>query len=299
MTTIRAELDLAVQKLTQVRQKNNLPVENPRLDAQLLLSHALGRERSYLYMFPEQELDPAQEGRWRALLARRERGEPVAYLLGHKEFYGLDFCVDRRVLIPRPETELLVEAALSICRQRLSRGRAPLVADIGTGSGAIPVSIAVHEPALPYLYAIDISADALEVARLNCRRHRVTDRVRLLQGNLLEPLPESVDLLLANLPYVGTREQETMLPDVLNYEPHLALFSGSDGLELLQRLLHEAGRGEKLRAGAVLLLEIGYRQRESLTPLAQAIWPQARISCLKDYAGWDRVLQIETMPDQG
>ncbi len=175
----------------------------------------------------------------------------------------------------------------------------PLVADIGTGSGAIPISIAVHEPALPSLYAIDISADALEVARLNCRRHQVTDRVRLLQGNLLEPLPAAVDLLLANLPYVGTREQETMLPDVLNYEPHLALFSGPDGLELLQRLLREAGRGEKLRTGAVLLLEIGYRQRESLTHLAQAIWPQARVSCLKDYAGWDRVLQIETMSDQG
>ena len=299
MTTIRTELDLAVQRLTQARQKNDLPLENPRLDAQLLLSHVLGKERSYLYMYPEQELEPAQETRWRALLARRERGEPVAYLLGHKEFYGLDFSVDRRVLIPRPETELLVEAALSICRQRLSRGKAPLVADIGTGSGAIPVSIAVHEPALPSLYAIDISADALEVARLNCRRHQVTDRVRLLQGNLLEPLPAAVDLLLANLPYVGTREQETMLPDVLNYEPHLALFSGPDGLELLQRLLREAGRGEKLRTGAVLLLEIGYRQRESLTHLAQAIWPQARVSCLKDYAGWDRVLQIETMSDQG
>src|SRR5579883_2159928 len=125
MTTIRAELDLAVQRLTQVRQKNELPLENPRLDAQLLLSHALGQERSYLYMYPEQELEPAQEARWRALLARRAQGEPVAYLLGHKEFYGLDFYVDRRVLIPRPETELLVEAALSICRQRLSRGKAP------------------------------------------------------------------------------------------------------------------------------------------------------------------------------
>jgi release factor glutamine methyltransferase len=299
MTTARAELDLAVQRLTQVRQENNLPVENPRLDAQLLLSHALGQERSYLYMHPEQELDPAQEARWRALLARREQGEPVAYLLGHKEFYGLDFYVDRRVLIPRPETELLVEAALSICRQRLSQGRAPLVADIGTGSGAIPVSIAAHEPALPSLYATDISADALEVARLNCLRHRVIDRVRLLQGDLLEPLPAAVDLLLANLPYVGTREQEAMLPDVLNYEPHLALFSGPDGLELLQRLLREASRGEKLRAGAVLLLEIGYQQREALTCLAQAIWPQARVACLKDYAGWDRVLQIETRPDQG
>lgn len=299
MTTIRAALDTAVQRLTQTRQKNKLPVENPRLDAQLLLSHVLGKERSYLYIFPEQELDPAQEVHWRALLARREQGEPVAYLLGHKEFYGLDFSVDRRVLIPRPETELLVETALTVCRQRLARGQTPVVADIGTGSGAIPISVAVHEPSLPYLYAIDISPDALEVARLNCQSHQVTDRVRLLQGNLLAPLPEAVDLLLANLPYVGTTEQETMLPDVLDYEPHLALFSGPGGLDLLQKLLREAGRGEKLRAGSVLLLEIGYRQRESLTRLAQEIWPQARVSCLKDYAGWDRVLQIETTYDQG
>lgn len=294
MTTIRAALDTAVQRLTLMRQKYHLPAENPRLDAQLLLSYVLDKERSYLYMYPEQELAPAQEARWQALLTRREQGEPVAYLLGHKEFYGLDFSVDRRVLIPRPETELLVEAALTVCRDRLARGQTPIVADIGTGSGAIPISIAVHEPALSYLYAIDISPDALEVARLNCQRHRVTNRVRLLQGNLLTPLPEAVDLLLANLPYVGTSEQERMLPDVLDYEPHLALFSGPDGLELLQELLHEAGRGEKLRAGAVLLLEIGYRQRQALTRLAQAIWPQARVSCLKDYAGWDRVLQIET-----
>lgn len=299
MTTIRAALDIAMQRLTQTRQRNHLPVENPRLDAQLLLSHVLDKERSYLYMYPEQELDSAQEARWRELLARREQGEPVAYLLGHKEFYGLDFSVDRRVLIPRPETELLVETALTICRERRARGQTPLVADIGTGSGAIPISIAVYEPTLPYLYAIDISPGALEVARLNCRRHRVADRVRLLQGNLLKPLPEAVDLLLANLPYVGTTEQETMQPEVLNYEPHLALFSGPDGLDLLQKLVREAGRGEKLRAGAVLLLEIGYRQREFLTRLAQEIWPQARVSCLKDYAGWDRILQIETTYDQG
>jgi release factor glutamine methyltransferase len=293
MMTIRAAIDLATQRLIQARQELHLPVENPRLDAQILLCSVLDKERSYLYMYPERELDTAQEARWQELLARRAQGEPVAYLTRHKEFYGLDFTVDRRVLIPRPETEILVEAALAICQQRLTNGQIPLVADIGTGSGAIPVSIAVHERRLPYLYAIDVSPDALAVARLNCQRHHVDERVHLLQGDLLAPLPESADLLLANLPYVGTDEQSTMLPDVLSYEPHLALFSGTEGLDLLERLLREASQGTKLSTGAAILLEIGYRQREPLTHLASELWPHARITCLRDLAGWDRVLQIE------
>jgi release factor glutamine methyltransferase len=202
--------------------------------------------------------------------------------------------VDRRVLIPRPETELLVEEALTLCRQRLDRGETPQVADIGTGSGAIPISLALNEPRLPALYAVDISAEALAVARVNCARHEVTERVHLLQGNLLAPLPVELDLLLANLPYVGLQEQPEMLPDVLDYEPHLALFSGQDGLDLLKRLLEEAAYGQKLRPSAVLLLEIGYRQREPLTQLASTLWPQASVTCLRDYAGWDRVLKIET-----
>jgi release factor glutamine methyltransferase len=298
MTTIRSALETAVQRLTHSRQELSLPVENPRLDAQLLLSHVLGKERSYLYMYPERELDPAQDLSWHVLLARREQGEPVAYLLGQKAFYGLDFSVDRRVLVPRPETELLVEAALTLCDQRQAQKRAPLVADIGTGSGAISISLAVHAPTLPALYATDISPAALEVAHLNCQRHQVLERVQLLQGDLLAPLPEAVDLLLANLPYIGTSEQESMPPDILQYEPHLALFSGQDGLGLLQRLLHEAESQEKLRPGAVLLLEIGYHQRASLARLAREIWPQARLSCIRDYAGWDRILHIETDPSQ-
>lgn len=294
MTTIREAINLATQQLTQTRQEKKLPVENPRLDAQLLLSYVLGKDRSYLYTYPDQELDAHLENAWHALLARRVLGEPVAYLVGSKEFYGLEFQVDRRVLIPRPETELLVEAALDICRQRLEQGQMPVIADIGTGSGAIPISIAIHEPRLPYIYAVDISPDALAVTHLNCARHHVTSRVRLLQGDLLAQLPEAVDLLLANLPYVGTHEQHTLLPDVLDYEPHLALFSGPAGLDLLHCLLEEARRDQKLRPGAILLLEIGYQQQAPLTQLAQSIWPEACVTCLRDYAGWDRLLRIET-----
>jgi release factor glutamine methyltransferase len=267
-------------------------IQGARLDASVLLAHVLGVERAWLYAHPEREVAPEEQRRFLALIERRAHGEPVAYLVGHKEFYGLDFVVDQRVLIPRPETELLVDAALAVIRQRMADGQVPLVADIGTGSGAIPIALAVTEPRLPYLYASDISAGALAVARLNCQRHHVEDRVRLLQGDLLAPLPEPVDILTANLPYVGLEEMDVLAADVRAYEPHVALFSGPQGLDLLRRFAAETRRAGKLRPGAALLLEIGYQQREPLIALFQAIWPQAAITSMKDYSGQDRLLQI-------
>jgi release factor glutamine methyltransferase len=273
-------------------------VRSAQLDAQVLLCHVLGIERAMLYAYPEREMTSLQEQQYFALIARRKQHEPVAYLTGHKEFYGLDFCVDKRVLIPRPETELLVEMALEMIQQRIARGQMPVVADIGTGSGAIPITIAIEEPRLPYLYATDISSDALQVAHLNCQRHRVTERVRLLQGHLVSPLPESVDLLLANLPYVGTDELGEISPDVQLYEPHWALFSGPDGLDLLRQLGEEVRKSHLLKPAGAILLEIGYRQREELTRLFHSLWPSATITCRKDHAGFDRILQIETFENQ-
>jgi release factor glutamine methyltransferase len=249
-------------------------------------------ERPLLYAYPEREVTPQQAERYLSLIERRVQGEPVAYLTGHKEFYGLDFSVDNRVLIPRPETELLVEAALVAAREKLSHGENPIIADIGTGSGAIPVTLAVQEPRLPYLYATDISADALAVARLNAERHHVESRIRFLQGDLLAPLPEPVAIITANLPYIGTGEMSGLAPDVRAYEPHLALFSGPEGLDLLERFLGEARRPGVLKEHAVLLLEIGYRQREALTRLVRSLWPHASITFQKDYTGWDRLLQV-------
>lgn len=269
-------------------------VRSAQLDAQVLLCHVLGIERAMLYAYPEREMTSQQEKQYFALIARRKQHEPVAYLTGQKEFYGLDFCVDKRVLIPRPETELLVETALEIIQRRIVRGQIPIVADIGTGSGAIPISIAVEEPHLPYLYAIDISSDALQVAYLNCQRHHVAERVRLLQGDLVSSLPEPVDLLLANLPYVGTDELGDISPDVQLYEPHQALFSGPDGLDLLRRLGEEVRQSRVLKPAGALLLEIGYQQQEELTRLFHSLWPSATITCRKDHAGFDRILQIET-----
>lgn len=269
-------------------------VQNAQLDAQVLLCHVLGIERAMLYAYPEREITLQQEEQYFALIARRKQHEPVAYLTGHKEFYGLDFFVDKRVLIPRPETELLVERSLEIIKRSIADGHVPVVADVGTGSGAIPITIAVEEPCLPYLYAIDISPDALEVACLNCQRHHVTERVRLLQGNLISPLPEPVDLLLANLPYIGTDEIDDISPDVRFYEPYQALFSGPDGLDLLRRLAEEVRRCNILKPAGVLLLEIGYQQREQLTDLMRKLWDNAHAICIKDDTGFDRILQIET-----
>jgi release factor glutamine methyltransferase len=286
MTTIHQALEQATSYLTQADQ------DNARLDAQVLLSHTLHTERSFLYAYPEQVLTSEQEQIYRTLIERRSQGEPIVYLTGHKEFYGLDFLVDKRVLIPRSETELLVEAALDACRKMFDAGHTPIVADIGTGSGAIPVTLAVLEPRLPYLYACDISTDALEVAYLNCRRHHVEGRVRLLQGDLLAPLPEPVDLVTANLPYIGTDELEELPLDVRAYEPHLALFSGPRGLDLMLRFFQELQHSQKLKAGAILLLEIGYLQHEALTSILQETWPQAILKFIKDFAGWNRVLQV-------
>jgi release factor glutamine methyltransferase len=262
------------------------------LDAQVLLGHVLGVDRAELYTHPERVLTAEQERRFAALIERRQLDEPIAYLVGHKEFFGLDFLVDTRVLVPRPETELLVEAGLSAVRDVLARGRVPLVADIGTGSGIIPIALAVQEPRLPYLYACDISGDALEVARLNCRRHGVESRVRLLQGDLLAPLPEAVDMLIANLPYVGIEEMASLAPDVRAFEPHQALFSGPRGLDMLRRFFTQAEQAGKLRPQALLLLEIGYQQRAPLQQLVTSLWPQALVTFARDYSGRDRLLRV-------
>lgn len=286
MTTIGDAIEWGATALAVV----GLP--GPRLDAQVLLGHVLQVERTILYTYPERSLTPEQEQQYRLLIERRKAGEPVAYLVGHKAFFGRDFLVDERVLIPRPETELLVEAALSSIRAMFAVGRTPLIADIGTGTGIIPITLALEEPRIPYLYGIDISAAALDVARLNSQRHAVASRIRFLQGDLLAPLPEPVDMLIANLPYVGTNEMETLSPDVRAFEPHLALFSGPEGLDLLQRFFVEAQQAGKLKAQAVLLLEIGYQQREPLLRLLQECWPQASVTFEKDYASWDRLLKV-------
>lgn len=286
MTTLH---DLLLQGQKRLLQAGH---DSTRLDTQLLLEQVLGIDRATLYAYPEREVTEEQARRFFPLIERRKKGEPIAYILGHEEFYGREFFVNHNVLIPRPETELLIESALRGIRTRLAEGQVPLVADIGTGSGAIPITLVLEEPCLTTLYATDISANALVVAHQNCRRYSVEGRVQLLHGDLLAALPEPVDILIANLPYVGTDELHEMTTDVVDYEPHLALFSGPDGLDLLRRFFNEAQELARVKPRGMMLLEIGYRQREPLARLLQQVWPSATVTFQKDYAGWDRMLQV-------
>ncbi|HEU5103744.1 MAG TPA: peptide chain release factor N(5)-glutamine methyltransferase [Roseiflexaceae bacterium] len=272
-----------------------------RLDAELLLAHVLAWPRARLLAEGRMRLEQRQDSIFRDLVARRAALEPIAYLVGHKEFYGLDFFVDPRVLVPRPETELLVELALRFARQRTNDERpneiesaalvlgpaSLLLADVGTGSGAIAVALAVHLP-MARLIAIDISPAALELARQNVERHGVAERVRLLQGDLLDPLGDPVDLIVSNPPYTILEEIDE---GVRRYEPRLALDGGADGLELYRRLLALAPA--KLRPGGAVLLEIGATQAAAVTELAREAFPKASVSIHQDLAGRDRVVIID------
>ncbi|MBF6591277.1 MAG: peptide chain release factor N(5)-glutamine methyltransferase [Ktedonobacterales bacterium] len=267
---------------------------SPELDAQVLLAHVTAMPRARVLAYPEWRLAPARAHAYAMLLARRVAGEPVAYLIGHREFMGLDLLTDHRALIPRPETELLVEAALADLRERLARdtGRPPLVADIGTGTGAIAIAIAALEPRLPRLYAVDLSADALALAARNARHVGVADRVALLLGDLLEPLPERVDMLLANLPYVAPADARALPLDVRQYEPALALYGADDGLGHLRRFF--ASAPGYTRPDASILVEFGAGQAADTVALARAAFPGAQVRIGTDYAGWERCLIVRT-----
>lgn len=267
----------------------------PDLDAQVLLAHATGASRATLLAYPERALSSEQASRFAGLIARRMRGEPVAYLTGHREFLGLDLATDARALIPRPETELLVEAALAALRERLAEapeGWTPVAADIGTGTGAIALALAALEPRLGAIYATDISEDALALAGENAVRLGLAARVRFPRGDLLDPLPEPVDLLLANLPYVARRDEAALAEDVRRYEPALALYGEADGLAPLRRFFAEAPA--HLNPGAIVGVEFGYNQRGAVEEMARAAFPGAEIRVGADYAGWDRFALVRT-----
>lgn len=261
--------------------------DSPQLDAEILLAHSLGISRSQLYTQLDKQPDGAAEETFRAFVARRLKREPVAYITGQKEFYGLQFRVDRRVLIPRPETETLVEVALTIARQQsIIR-----LAEVGVGSGAVAVALAVNLPHME-IFATDASADALAVAEDNCRLHGVLDRVHLIQGDLLGPLPEPVGLVVANLPYVSRKELKTLPPDITAYEPLRAIDGGKDGLQHMGRLLAQAG--SHLSPPGIICLEIGDTQASAVNELARQEFPASTVALVKDLAGLDRVAIVAT-----
>lgn len=277
----------ARQALAQAgRALENAGVDSPRLDAELLLAHVLEANRAAVLTRPDRRLTPKQLTSYRYLVERRAAREPLAYILGCREFFGLDFAVDPRVLIPRPETELLVEEALRLVRPKPS----PLLADVGAGSGAIAVSLAVHLPQAT-VYALDDSPGALAVTAENARRHGVDARIHCLHGNLLASLPEPVDLVTANLPYVAAPEWEDLAPEIRHYEPRAALDGGPDGLALIRGLLGAAA--PHLRLQGAILLEIGAAQGQAVTALAQRHFPSAQIGLRHDYAGLDRLVVVQ------
>ncbi|MCB9458163.1 MAG: peptide chain release factor N(5)-glutamine methyltransferase [Anaerolineaceae bacterium] len=273
--------------LTDARsQLAHLPT--PRLDAEWLLCHLLDVPQSYLIAHSADTLPHNQRAQFDQLIARRVSGEPVAYIIGEVGFYGRTFAVSSVVLIPRPETERLIEAALSL----LNRWQQPVIVDIGTGSGAIAVTLAAECPQAA-VYATDISPEALEIARQNAARHQV--HVAYSQGDLAEPLlsmlPKQVNLLVANLPYIASDEVPTL--DVSQHEPTLALDGGPDGLDLVRRLLGQVS--QLCTDDAVILLEIGADQGQAIIDLAKSILGEVSVHIERDYAGLDRLAVIERL----
>jgi release factor glutamine methyltransferase len=278
-------------------RKINLPGETASLDAQVLLAHILDKPRAWVLAHPEVELTTEQQGRLEDAVAHLQAGEPLPYVIGHWEFYGLDFRVTPDVLIPRPETEMLVEQALDWL-QRHPDARTAI--DVGTGSGCIAVSLAVHIPDL-HLWATDISSAALQIARLNSEKHKATNRIEFMQADLLNPVrvesstfdlqPAAHHLIIANLPYIPTGTLLSLA--VYGKEPSLALDGGVDGLDLLRRLLSQAPA--HLSPNGLLLLEIEHRQGPLVLAMAQKAFPEAKVGILKDLNGNDRIIRIENL----
>lgn len=298
----------------QLNKRNN---PTSRLDAEVLLAHVLGLERLKLHMYPDQPVDEVKAKAYESLVLRRSLGEPVAYLTETQEFMGMDFKVSPAVLIPRPDTELLVESVLAFLQEKHqredARGMSVLkeftapalpqkkacmaekvwrVADIGTGSGCIAVSLAALLP-LSTIMAVDLSREALEVAVENIRLHQVGDRVLPRHGNLLDPVKEWVaqegllDAIVSNPPYITDGEMEELAVSVAGYEPHSALAGGKDGLDLYRQLT--AGAAPLLGTGGLLAFEIGHEQGEDVAALMQQ-QGFVHIKVLKDLAGFDRVV---------
>jgi len=269
-----------LQSTTGYLQKHN--IESPRLNAEHLLAHVLGRKRIELYLEFERELNESELAPLRDLVKRRGAGEPLQHLLGTVEFCGRTFLCDRRALVPRPETEQLVELLISNFKSEIARSR---IVDVGTGSGVIALSLAA-EFLEAEIVGADISDDALALARQNAERLGFADRVRFLKSNLLENVEGVFDLIAANLPYISKEEWQTLSREVL-HDPDVALFAGVGGDELVRELIAQAP--SRLRPGGILALEMGISQSEAVVAALteknyRDIWTK------NDYSGVTRFL---------
>jgi len=268
-------------------------IESPRLAAEILLAHQLKIKRVSLYLNFDQPLTADEIEGYRTLIKRRIRHEPIQYITGIQEFWSVPFMVDSRVLIPRPETEVLVEKAIALSRKRRSGGPPSKILELGTGSGAISVCMAKEIPDA-VIWATDVSTEALEVARLNAEKHGVMRRITFLKGNLWEPLqaPNSrFDLILSNPPYIATHEFKDLQPEVRDFEPRLALDGGEKGMHYLVNILRESPRF--LEPGGWLVLEMAPDQTEAALAMMRRINLYKTASRHPDYAHQYRVVMGE------
>ena len=252
-----------------------------------MLMNVMRMQRHDLFSQQETEVSPQQEEALAHILERRLQREPLAYILQYKEFYGVNLLVNPDVLIPRPETECMVEHALFMALMGMETPEL-VVADVGTGTGAIAINLAMHLPAAR-IFAVDCADAVLDVAAYNIRAHNVGDRVSLGKGDLLEPIPEPVDLILANLPYVPSDRIPNLQPEI-RWEPQQALDGGPDGLDLIRRLLQQAP--SKLKEHGIILLELDPEQVPAVEAMAKESFPGAELSVEKDLTQRDRIFVI-------
>ena len=268
-----------------------IDADEARLESELLLRHVLGIDRAAFLRLKEREMPPDARQRFLPLLERRLAREPLAYIIGKRAFFGMMFEVDRNVLIPRPETEGLVERALALASGGWMGG-SPLIADVGTGSGCIAVTLAAKLPGARLL-ACDVSAAALGVAQRNAERYNVATHIRFIAGDLLTLVTNQIDAIISNPPYIPSAEIDTLPPEIARYEPLWALDGGADGLAVIRQLLKQAPR--RLKPGGAVLLEIGDGQGDAVRQLALAAFPDARVEVERDLAGLERYVTIRRM----
>jgi len=280
-----------------VRYLDDEVVGSPRMNAEVLLMFSLGCDRAYLYAHPERELTERELDGYQSLLRERGRGVPTQYITGHQEFWGLDLIVSPAVLIPRPETEHLVETVMELAglssgnatRDSDQTARKLRILDVGTGSGAIALALA-HELPQAELWAADISSTALEVARANAARLQLTERLRFLESDLLAALDPGLafDFIVSNPPYVGEGEEDKVQREVRKFEPRVAVFAGPDGLDIIRRLVPQALAA--LNPSGWLLLEIGYTQEAQVLELLAGHHPWSELRSVADLQGIPRVI---------
>jgi len=265
-------------------------IENPRLNAELLLGCSMNRSREGLYLLFHEEIGKEEEERLERLIQRRVTGEPLQYILGHQEFWSRRFKVDPHVLIPRPETEGLVEEGLLVLSERISK-RPPSVLELGTGCGAIAISLAREIKDL-FIVATDLSGEALRVARENARNTGVLDKIAFVNGDLFHPfhlLKKPFDLILSNPPYIMDSEIEKLAQEVKDHEPRIALSGGVDGLDFYQRIISQAPL--YLNDGGWLLLEVGDGQADKVSEIMESAGQFRRAERVKDLSGMERVIK--------